>query len=137
MIDFLNGQALGALLKKGGNRKLSTALPLPKRFVEAFLEEVGVEDKPCSALTRTDIKMLGRIGDYAFAPAGTFGFTKAEVSKGGVACAQLHSPTCESVAVRGLYFVGEVADVTGELGGYNFQWAFASGRCAAEHIAAV
>ena len=46
-------------------------------------------------------------------------------------------PSCESTEVEGLYFVGEIADVTGELGGYNFQWAFASGRCAADDIASV
>lgn len=136
-IDFLNGMSLTPLLKKGGNRKVSTALPLPKRFVTAFLEQAGVADKPCSALSREEAAHLAGLEAYTFAPAGTFGFTKAEVSKGGVACSELKSPSCESVRVDGLYFVGEVTEVTGELGGYNFQWAFASGRCAAEDIAAV
>ena len=136
-IDFLNGQILSVLLKKGGNRNVSTALPLPKRFVSAFLQQIGLRDKPCSALTKEETGKLSAIGNYAFAPAGTFGFTKAEVSKGGVACEQLKSPSCGSLKVEGLYFVGEVVDVTGELGGYNFQWAFASGRCAAENILSV
>ena len=136
-IDCLNGMSLMPLLKKGGNRKISTALPLPKRFVTAFLEQAGVADKPCSVLSPEEAAQLAGLEAYTFAPAGTFGFTKAEVSKGGVSCTQLKSPSCESVRVDGLYFVGEVTEVTGELGGYNFQWAFASGRCAAEDIAAV
>jgi predicted Rossmann fold flavoprotein len=135
-IDFLDGKPLAPLLKRGGNRKVSTALPLPKRFVAQFLEHLGMDDKPCSALSREEKALLHSVTDYTFAPAGTFGFTKAEVSKGGVACTELKRPSCESRKAEGLYFVGEVADVTGELGGYNFQWAFASGRCAAEDIMA-
>jgi len=136
-IDFLNGEPLETLLKRGGNKKVSTALPLPKRFLTAFLEQAGVADKPCSSFTGAEKKLLSQLGGYSFAPAGTFGFTKAEVSKGGVACAQLRVPSCESKTIEGLFFVGEVVDVTGELGGYNFQWAFASARCAAEQIATV
>lgn len=133
-IDFLDGKPLAPLLGRGGNKKVSTALPLPRRFVAQFLEHVGIADKPCSALSREEKGLLQSLSEYTFAPAGTFGFTKAEVSKGGVACAELKHPSCESRKVEGLYFVGEVVDVTGELGGYNFQWAFASGRCAAEDI---
>lgn len=134
-IDFLNGKRLETLLADGGKKKISTALPLPKRFAVALLEQLGISDKPCSALNGKEIETLGDVASYRFAPAGTFGFGKAEVSKGGVAAADLKVPSCESVSVPGLYFVGEVVDVTGELGGYNFQWAFASGRCAAESIA--
>jgi hypothetical protein len=133
-IDFLDGKPLASLLKRGGNKKVSTALPLPKRFVAQFLEHLEMDDKPCSALNGEEKRRLHSLNEYTFAPAGTFGFTKAEVSKGGVACAELKHPSCESRKVEGLYFVGEAADVTGELGGYNFQWAFASGRCAAEDI---
>jgi len=131
-IDFLDGRPVSALLKSGGNKKLATALPLPRRFVTQFLAVLGVEDKPCSAVTREEKTLLAAFNAYTFAPAGTFGFTKAEVSKGGVTCRALRPDSCESMEVPGLYFVGEVVDVTGELGGYNFQWAFASGRCAAE-----
>ncbi|WP_345986090.1 aminoacetone oxidase family FAD-binding enzyme [Sulfurimonas sp. HSL-1656] len=136
-IDFLDGRSVEAVLKRGGNKKIATAIPLPKRFITAFLDALGVEDKPCSAVTAEEKVMLKTLNAYTFAPAGTFGFTKAEVSKGGVACNALQPYSCESRGVRGLYFVGEVVDVTGELGGYNFQWAFASGRCAADHIGAV
>lgn len=125
-IDFLAGKNIDALIARGGNKKLSTALPLPKRFVTAFLQAEMIEDKPCSALDKSEYETLRRLGDYTFAPAGVFGFGKAEVSKGGVACTELEIPSCESKKVTGLYFIGEVADVTGELGGYNFQWAFAS-----------
>ncbi|MBD3800660.1 MAG: aminoacetone oxidase family FAD-binding enzyme [Campylobacterales bacterium] len=136
-IDFLDGLSVEGVLKRGGNKKIATAIPLPKRFVTQFLDALGVSDKPCSAVTAEEKVMLKTLNAYTFAPAGTFGFTKAEVSKGGVACSALQAYSCESRDVRGLYFVGEVVDVTGELGGYNFQWAFASGRCAADHITAV
>ena len=136
-IDFLDGLSVEGMLKRGGNKKIATAIPLPKRFVTAFLDVLGVADKPCSAVTSEEKVMLKTLNAYTFAPAGTFGFTKAEVSKGGVACSALQPYSCESSGVRGLYFVGEVVDVTGELGGYNFQWAFASGRCAADDIATV
>ncbi|MHC3993786.1 BaiN/RdsA family NAD(P)/FAD-dependent oxidoreductase [Thiomicrolovo sp. ZZH C-3] len=136
-IDFLDGVTVEDVLKRGGNKKIATAIPLPKRFVTQFLETLGVTDKPCSAVTAEEKVMLKAFNAYTFAPAGTFGFTKAEVSKGGVACGALQPYACESREVEGLYFVGEVVDVTGELGGYNFQWAFASGRCAADHITAV
>jgi hypothetical protein len=136
-IDFLDGLSVEGMLKRGGNKKIATAIPLPKRFVTAFLDVLGVADKPCSAVTSEEKVMLKTLNAYTFAPAGTFGFTKAEVSKGGIACGALEPYSCESSGVRGLYFVGEVVDVTGELGGYNFQWAFASGRCAADDIATV
>lgn len=133
-IDFLDGRDVQTLIGGGGNKKLSTALPLPKRFVSAMLEHLGVSDVPCAALKANTRSRLDAFGSYRFAPAGTFGFTKAEVSKGGVSTRMLQTPSCEAVGTRGLYFIGEVADVTGELGGYNFQWAFSSAVCAAENI---
>lgn len=136
VIDFLDGRALDRLLAGGGNKKVSTALPVPKRFVEAYLAQIGVSDKPCSRLNREETERLGSLNAYRFAPAGTFGFSRAEVSKGGVVCHELKHGTCESRAVPGLFFVGEVVDVTGELGGFNFQWAFASGYGAGLEIAA-
>lgn len=131
-IDFLAGVSLSSLLDRGGNKKVSRALPLPKSFVVALLEHLKLQDKPYSEFTKKERDVLSCLNTYEFAPAGTFGFSKAEVSKGGVACDELRGLTCESRRVAGLYFVGEVVDVTGELGGFNFQWAFASGRCAAQ-----
>ena len=76
------------------------------------------------------IQNLQKIHNYEFAPAGNFGFTKAEVSRGGVKTSALNLATFEALRVENLYFIGEVVDVTGELGGYNFQWAFSSAYAA-------
>jgi predicted flavoprotein YhiN len=67
---------------------------------------------------------------WPITPAGTEGYAKAEVTAGGVDTAELSAATMESRKVAGLYFIGEVVDVTGWLGGYNFQWAWASGAAA-------
>ncbi len=80
---------------------------------------------------------LGDIGELAHrwevTPAGTEGFEKAEVTGGGVETGEISSKTFEAVKVKGLYFVGEVLDVTGHLGGFNFQWAWSSGYCAGQY----
>jgi hypothetical protein len=70
-----------------------------------------------------------------FHPTGTEGFAKAEVTVGGISTAELSSKTMESSRVPGLYVIGEAVDVTGWLGGYNFQWAWASGVAAGQAIA--
>lgn len=72
--------------------------------------------------------------NYKFAPAGNYGFSKAEVSRGGILANELEFKTLESKKIKGLYFIGEIVDVTGELGGYNFQWAFSSGYVCAKSI---
>ena len=71
-----------------------------------------------------------RLADWRFVPNGTEGFAKAEVTVGGISTADLSSQTMEARRVPGLYAIGEAVDVTGWLGGYNFQWAWASGRAA-------
>lgn len=73
------------------------------------------------------------LNNYTFAPAGNFGYTKAEVTKGGINTNELTN-NFESKLQKGLYFVGEVLDVTGELGGYNFQWAFSSAYVCANNL---
>lgn len=115
-------------LKSFENEKklLSTVLPLPKRFSKAFLEAIGLEDKPCNRLNVDERSKLSLIQNYKMAPSGTFGLTKAEVCRGGLACEEIEVDTMQSTKVKGLYFIGETVDVTGELGGYNFQWAFSS-----------
>lgn len=105
---------------------LSTALPLPKRFTKAFLEAIGLEDKPCNRLNADERTKLALLQNYKMAPSGTFGLTKAEVCRGGLACEEVEVDTMQSTKTNGLYFIGETVDVTGELGGYNFQWAFSS-----------
>jgi len=75
-----------------------------------------------------------RIQRLQITPAGTEGFRKAEVTAGGVATSELSSQTMEAKRVPGLFFIGEVVDVTGQLGGYNFQWAWASGYAAGQAV---
>ena len=123
-IDFLPDVKL-----KNSNKFLSTALPLAKRFVLEFLKAHNLEDKPLSKAQK-EIEFLK---NYTFAPAGNFGYTKAEVTKGGIDTKEIKE-SFESKLVDNLYFIGEVLDVTGELGGYNFQWAFSSAFVCAENI---
>ncbi|MDP3302235.1 MAG: aminoacetone oxidase family FAD-binding enzyme [Sulfuricurvum sp.] len=122
-------------LLKNEKKLLSTTLPLPKRFTKAFLEVIELEDKPCNRLNADEYKKLMKIQNYNMAPSGTFGLTKAEVCRGGVACEELDIQSLQSRKIKGLYFIGETVDVTGELGGYNFQWAFSSAvTCAMEMV---
>ncbi len=104
----------------------SSALKLPKRFVKAFLHASDLTDKPLYDYSPTEQKQLQRIKSYRFAPAGNFGYTKAEVTKGGIATDEIDPQTMMSKKCPNLYFLGECLNVTGELGGYNFQWAFSS-----------
>ena len=75
-----------------------------------------------------------RLADWQFRPNGTEGFAKAEVTVGGISTAELSSKTMEAKRVPGLYAIGEAVDVTGWLGGYNFQWAWASGWAAGQAL---
>lgn len=131
-IDFLPDVDLKPLYRE--KKSISTAVPLPKRFMKAFLEAIGVEDKPLNRLSDAEKKRLETIRSYPMAPAGTFGFSKAEACRGGIDCSEIDPQTMESLRVKGLYFIGETVDVTGELGGYNFQWAFSSAVVAAGAI---
>lgn len=119
---------------KGSKKQISSLLPLPKRVSKAFLLEFGLEDKPFYQLTERELKVLQTLSRYSFAPAGTFGYSKAEVTKGGVKTSEVDSDTMMSRLEEGLYFVGEVLDVTGRLGGYNFQWAFSSAYSCAKSL---
>jgi len=132
-IDFLPQKDILELIK--GNKKLlSSVILLPKRLSKAILKALDVEDIECKKVTQEMKEKLKFIHDYKFAPAGNFGFTKAEVSRGGLLSEELDLKTLEARHVEGLYFIGEVVDVTGELGGYNFQWAFSSGVVCANTI---
>jgi predicted flavoprotein YhiN len=82
-------------------------------------------------------RMEQELHAWTLKPAGTEGFAKAEVTVGGVDTAELDARTMESKRVKGLYFIGEVVDVTGWLGGYNFQWAWASAVAAGEAVSSV
>jgi hypothetical protein len=99
---------------------------LPKRFAERWLD-LHVPQ----TWTNPDLDKLERqVHEWAIRPAATEGYEKAEVTAGGVDTDELSSKTMESRKVRGLFFIGEVVDVTGHLGGFNFQWAWASGAAA-------
>ena len=107
---------------------------LPKRVAQRFLELTGY-DKPVNQYNEKEIERICAIFQkWKFIPAGTEGYEKAEVTKGGVETNELSSKTFESKKVQGLYFIGEVIDVTGWLGGYNFQWAWSSGYCAGQYV---
>lgn len=96
---------------------------LPKRFLKAFKENCG-DEKNYKKLLRS----------YTMAPAGNFGYTKAEVTKGGVDTSQIQVDSMESKLQKDLYILGEVLDATGELGGYNFHWAFSTAFTCAKHL---
>jgi predicted Rossmann fold flavoprotein len=132
-IDFLpECNAVDALLDAKRDAPRATlrsflAAHMPDRLAVALSERIGLAtrlaDTPDKAL-RAGGERLNR---WAFHPNGTEGFAKAEVTLGGVSTAELSSQTMEAKRVPGLYFIGEAVDVTGWLGGYNFQWAWASG----------
>lgn len=126
-IDFMPKGNIKSMLQS--NQKLSNLIT-PKRFAKEFLNVLGIEDKACSALDAKEIEKLQRLHHYEFAPAGNFGFLKAEVTKGGVDT-NFVDENMQSKLIRSLYFVGEVLDVTGELGGYNIQWALSSAHACA------
>lgn len=126
-IDFLPNGSLKKYLKNS-NKLLSTALPLPKRFIKAFLTHLDIGDKPVSILNEEEVQKLSQLKNYTFAPAGNFGYSKAEVTRGGINTDELYATNMMSKLVKNLFFVGECLDVTGELGGYNFQWAFSSAK---------
>jgi len=114
------------------NAALKTLLRehLPERLAHCFLDLHG-QNRPVRQFTERDAVALARIfHQWQIQPGGTEGYGKAEVTRGGVDTRELSSKTFESRKVPGLYFIGEVLDVTGWLGGFNFQWAWASGHCA-------
>ena len=139
-VDFLPNLAPGWLQAAKRHRPAATvrtqlAAYLPDRLAEMLAGRIGVYgDLNGVADTRiADIER--RLADWRFTPNGSEGFAKAEVTIGGVATDGLSSRTLEAKTVRGLFIIGEAVDVTGWLGGYNFQWAWASGWAAAQALA--
>jgi predicted Rossmann fold flavoprotein len=115
-----DNQALGALLAEF----------LPRRFAQSFAQAHGWTP-PLAQLSNAAVDAIAQtLKDWRIQPSGTLGYAKAEVTLGGVDTDALLQQTMEARAVPGLYFIGEVVDVTGWLGGYNFQWAWASGYAA-------
>jgi predicted Rossmann fold flavoprotein len=123
----MNMEALLLEAKAGGRQQLGTLLASlwPKRLSEQWLGELAasrIADLP----DRTLRDLAARIKSWAVIPNGTLGYKKAEVMRGGVDTRGLDQRTMQAKAVPGLHFIGEVVDVTGWLGGYNFQWAWSS-----------
>ena len=114
-------------------KQLSTVLPLPRRFTLEFLRAAGLSDKPYGKYAQAEREKISLLFNYRFAPAGTFGFERAEVTKGGVDTDALEAD-CGAKGVRGLYFIGEVLNVTGMLGGYNLHFAFACAQALAGRL---
>lgn len=93
------------------------------------------QDQPLQQLSNKQISVLAKqLQAFTLIPNGSEGMAKAEVSRGGVDTNELSSKTMQSKKIEGLYFIGETVDVTGHLGGYNFQWAWASGWCAGQVV---
>lgn len=144
-IDLLPDQDLANLItqwqREGAKSELKTLLSriLPKRLVSHWLDfpelAASIASKAIAQLSKSDIELLvSYFHHWRITPSGTEGYKTAEVTRGGVSTDELSSKTFEAKQVPGLYFIGEVVDVTGWLGGYNFQWAWSSGYCAGQYI---
>lgn len=108
---------------------------LPKKLIELWLTQNLLQDETLANLSKVRLKNLEiLIHHWQFRPNGTEGYRRAEVTLGGVDTKEISSQTMESNKIKGLYFIGEVLDVTGRLGGYNFQWAWSSGYACAMGI---
>ena len=107
---------------------------LPDRLADALAERLALSGDLGNILDRKLEEAARRLAAWSFTPNGTEGFAKAEVTIGGISTAELSSQTMEARRVPGLYAIGEAVDVTGWLGGYNFQWAWASGWAAGQAL---
>ena len=107
---------------------------LPQRLSDILADKLGIESELGNASDKSLRAAQERLSRWQFRPSGTEGFAKAEVTVGGISTAELSSKTMEAKRLPGLYAIGEAVDVTGWLGGYNFQWAWASGVAAGEAI---
>jgi predicted Rossmann fold flavoprotein len=134
-IDLAPGGRVGAALLEGPRRDLAAAKSAFRQFVPARLADRWVELNAPDRWTNHAVAEFERLAhSWTVTPAGTEGYAKAEVTAGGVDTNELSAQTMESRNVPGLYFIGEVVDVTGQLGGFNFQWAWASGYCAGQAL---
>jgi len=139
-IDFLPDRGTGWLIEAKRATPAATLRTilrgvLPARLADTLVDRVAIDgtlgNLPDATLRQVEVRLSG----WAFRPNGTEGFAKAEVTVGGVSTADLSSRTMEARTVPGLYMIGEAVDVTGWLGGYNFQWAWASGWAAGQALA--
>jgi predicted Rossmann fold flavoprotein len=134
-IDLAPGQELTRAIGLSAERNMAAARAafqgiIPKRFAARWLDL----HRPPSWTNRSLEELERKLHNWVVEPAGTEGYEKAEVTAGGVDTDELSSKTMESHRVPGLFFIGEVVDVTGQLGGFNFQWAWASGAAAGRAV---
>jgi predicted Rossmann fold flavoprotein len=127
-------ETFNAALRSGSTPLQVLARLWPRRFAEAWCARHALE-KPLAQHSRTELSVLAdALHSWQESFAGTEGYPKAEVTLGGVETGELSSKTMEARNIPGLYFIGEVVDVTGWLGGYNFQWAWASAHAAGNAV---
>jgi predicted Rossmann fold flavoprotein len=136
VIDLVPGKAVTAAFNDTQTpRNIKTLNATFREFLPNRLAERWLEFNPPSSFTNQSLADLERRAHgWEIHPAGTEGYEKAEVTAGGVDTDELSAKTMESRRVPGLFFIGEVVDVTGHLGGFNFQWAWASGACAGRAV---
>lgn len=140
VIDLLPGASMSTIIAQerafGGKRLLQQILQehFTKKFVESLTKFLPI-DKKIASLSKAEAKLINStIHHFKVKPAGDKGYDKAEVMRGGVATEDLNPRSLESIKIEGLFFGGECVDVTGWLGGYNFQWAWASGYVIAKNL---
>ena len=138
-IDFLPSMEPGWVVdhkraRPRGTMRSALASHLPDRLAGALAERLGLQGELANMPDRSLADAERRLADWRFLPSGTEGFAKAEVTAGGISTDGLSSQTMAAKRVPGLYVIGEAVDVTGWLGGYNFQWAWASGWAAGQAV---
>ncbi|MFD1883642.1 NAD(P)/FAD-dependent oxidoreductase [Paracoccus pacificus] len=140
-VDLCPVQNIGTALRQArdgaGRQTVATVLRqfLPGRLAEAIVDEQGLDGARLADMSNARLAALAqRVNRWSVRPVGSEGYRTAEVTLGGVDTRDLDARTMQALNVPGLYFIGEVVDVTGWLGGYNFQWAWASGDAAGRAV---
>ncbi len=138
LLNLFPGKNVRQLLEqhRAESKELSTVLCqwLPQRFVQTWCEQ-NVKTQPVKRYSPRELDAIAsQLHAWKIQPAGDEGYAKAEVTLGGIDTNELSSKTMEARSVPGLFFIGEVVDLTGWLGGYNFQWAWASGFAAGQEV---
>jgi predicted Rossmann fold flavoprotein len=140
VIDMAPERDVLALMKQlrrdHPRQELATALAgfLPKRLAQSVADRIDSPDRLADFSDKLLSQVTAAVKAWRVRPNGTEGYRTAEVTLGGVDTTELSSKTFEAKSVPGLYFIGEVVDVTGRLGGFNFQWAWSSGHAAGRHV---
>ncbi len=140
IVDFLPSDNIGNILEnwrlESPKAEIKNLLGrhIPKKLSSFLLPAQSAEKTPLSLSKKEINEISKRIHNYEFIPSAREGYEKAEVTRGGIDTNELSSKTFECNKVKGLYFIGEVIDVTGWLGGYNFQWAWSSGYCTGQYV---